>query len=193
MNNKVRLGKRPARNPAARLAKSRWLRFAPDMWRALPVLIGLLALPGVVAARDSLGIFEGWGAFRDPTAPRCYAIAEPVQRSERNAWRAFASIASWPRQNVRGQIHFRLSRQRGSQAPATLGIGDRRFTLAAGTADAWAPDRQTDAAIIAAIRSGTSMSIQTQDSKGRPFADVYALKGAATAIDAAALGCARTG
>jgi hypothetical protein len=35
------------------------------------------------------------------------------------------------------------------------------------------------------------MSVQTRDARGRGFADTYALRGAATAIDAAALGCAR--
>ena len=57
--------------------------------------------------------------------------------------------------------------------------------------DAWAADARGDATIIAAMRSASSMSIQTRDAQGRAFADAYALRGAATAIDAAALGCAR--
>ncbi|RVT42363.1 hypothetical protein ENE74_05240 [Sphingobium algorifonticola] len=141
--------------------------------------------------RDSLGIFESWGAFVDPSVPRCYAIAQPVQRGRRATWQPFASVGSWPKANVRNQVHIRLSQARRPEAAVTLSIGDRRFALAAGTADAWAPDRQGDAAIVAAMRSATSMSVQTVDAGGRAFADVYALRGAATAIDAAALGCAR--
>ncbi len=157
----------------------------------LPCLL-LTALPVSASARDSLGIFESWGAFRDSGVSRCYAIAEPVRRGGAGAsWRPFAAIANWPRQGVRGQLHFRLSRQRGTNMPVSLGIGDRRFALVAGNADAWAPDRQTDAAIVAAIRSGVSMSVESRDQTGRAFADSYALRGAATAIDAAALGCAR--
>ena len=162
--------------------------------RALSLLFlaSALLVPVGASARDALGIFEGWGAFRDPTIPRCYAIAEPARRSGTGGnWRAFASIATWPRQQVRGQVHFRLSRARRDGTAAALSIGDRRFALVAGSADAWARDRQSDAAIIAAIRSGTSMSVAAIDARGRPFADVYALRGAATAIDAAALGCAR--
>ena len=45
--------------------------------------------------------------------------------------------------------------------------------------------------IVAAIRSNRSMSVESLGKGGRAFADVYALKGAATAIDAAAMGCAR--
>ncbi|HEX7783809.1 MAG TPA: hypothetical protein VF509_13450 [Sphingobium sp.] len=165
----------------------------------LPLLALLIAaLPVAAQARDSLGVFESWGAFRDPSVPRCYAIAEPVRKHRDGAWRAYASIGSWPRQGVRGQIHFRLSRARTPDAPktlnnkVTLSIGDQRFALVAGAADAWAADRRADAAIVAAIRSGTSMSVQGRASNGRPFVDVYALRGAATAIDAAALGCARS-
>lgn len=160
----------------------------------VPGLLLLLAPIGVAQARDSLGVFEGWGAFRDPAVPRCHAIAEPVERARKGpavAWRPFAAIGTWPRQGVRGQVHFRLSAQRAPQARVILSVGDRRFTLSAGTADAWAPDRRTDAAIVAAMRSGTSMSVESTGKNGRAFADVYALRGAATAIDAAALGCTR--
>lgn len=155
--------------------------------------LAVLALPfaAPLQARESLGVFERWGAFRDPSAPRCYAIAEPATRTANGRWRAFAAVGSWPKKGVRGQVHFRLSRERAPRAQVSLSIGVRRFALIAGGADAWAPDKRADAAIIAAIRSGTSMSVQTTGKNGAAFADVYALRGAATAIDAAALGCAR--
>lgn len=161
------------------------------MKRAVLFLGVLLAIAVPAQARDSLGVFESWGAFRDPTTPRCYAIAEPANRRGKGRWRPFAAIGYWPKRGVRGQIHFRLSREKASEAPVSLSIGERRFTLTAGSADAWALDKRMDAAIIAAIRSGTSMSVQTTGRNGAPFADVYALRGAATAIDAAALGCAQ--
>lgn len=148
-------------------------------------LLALIATPA--PARDSLGVFEAWGAFRDPSSPRCYAISKPVGR----AGNGFAAVGSWPRQRVRGQVHFRLSRVRADDAPVILNVGERRFALVAGQADAWGADARADAAIIAAMRSANSMSVQTQGANGRAFADTYILRGAATAIDAAALGCAR--
>lgn len=155
----------------------------------------ILLLAGTPAiARDSLGMFDRWGAFRDPgdgqNGPRCYAIARPAKRDGR-ASPGFASVGTWPRQKVRGQVHFRLSRSRADKALVTLSVGERRFTLVAGRSDAWAADPRGDAAIIAAMRSASSMSVQTSDAQGRAFADSYALRGAATAIDAAALRCAR--
>lgn len=165
------------------------------MRRALAPLILIAAWQTPAQARDSLGIFERWGAFRDPAIPRCYAISEPARRSARTPdaqhWRAFMSIGTWPKQGVRGQVHFRLSRALSPGGRVTVGVGDRRFTLVAGTADAWATDPRMDAAIVAAIRANTSLSVEGRASDGRAFADVYALRGAATAMDAAALGCAR--
>ena len=71
----------------------------------------------------------------------------------------------------------------------TLSIGERRFILAAGTRDAWATDAPSERAIVDAMRSGRSMSVEGVGAGGAPFADVYALAGAATAIDAATLAC----
>ncbi|WP_448663088.1 hypothetical protein ACG3SL_21055 [Sphingomonas sp. CJ20] len=151
---------------------------------ALALALALLA----AGPRDTLGVFDRWGAFRDSGPVRCYAIAEPVERHAQA--RPFASIATWPGDGVRNQLHIRLSRPRAANARVTLAIGERRFELRAGDLDAWAPDSRTDAAVVAAMRSGRSMSVESVSPAGGAFADTYALKGAATAIDAAAIGCA---
>jgi hypothetical protein len=149
-----------------------------------------IAVAGAAIARTSLGTFEGWGAFRDESPLRCFAIAEPVRQGG-GKWRAFASVATWPGAGVRGQLHIRLAREKLNGAPVTLSIGGKRFPMVAGGADVWAPDSRVDAAIVAAMRSAPSMSIATRAATGAGFAETYALKGAATAMDAAALGCAR--
>jgi len=159
------------------------------MGRGIAIFATALFAATPAAARDSLGMFERWGAFRDPAGPRCYAIAQPVSRRSAEGARGFASVGTWPAQRVRAQLHIRLSRTRGSDAPVSLVLGERRFRLVAGEVDAWAADARTDAAIVAAMRSATSMSVSSVGRDGRPFADTYALRGAATAIDAAALGC----
>ena len=146
------------------------------------------ALVGNASARTTLGTFDGWGAFRDAAPLRCFAIAEPIS-ARGGRWRPFASVASWPASGVRGQFHARLSRERRSDTRVTLSIDDRRFALVASTTDAWARDARQDAAIVAAMRSARSMSLATVAATGGGFADSYVLKGAATAIDAAALGC----
>lgn len=157
--------------------------------RRAAIALVLLASPAM-AARTSLGTFDGWGAFKDDNPARCYAIAQPV-RGNGGKWRPFASVATWPIARVRGQVHIRLGRETLASAPVTLTIGNRRFAMVAGGADVWAPDPRADAAIVAAMRSAPSMRIATRAASGAGFAETYLLKGAATAMDAAALGCAR--
>lgn len=158
--------------------------------RVLCVLsAALLLLAAPAAARDSLGVFGQWGAFRDPAAPRCYAISQAdVQRPEHAG---YATIGTWPRRQVRGQLNLRLSRTVAPRAAIRLAIGDQRFTLTGGEADAWAADARMDAAIRAAMRSAAAMSVTATDRAGRRFTDRYRLDGAATAMDAATVGCAR--
>lgn len=142
-------------------------------------------------ARDSLGIFSGWAAFRDPATPRCYAIAMAQPSSLQREFQPYADVGTWPRSQTRGQVHFRLSRRLGPRAAITLGIGRQRFALVGGGSDTWAADKRMDAAIVAAMRSAQEMTVSARDTNGRGFSNTWALAGAATAMDAATIGCAR--
>ena len=153
--------------------------------RKLLLLTPLAALALPAAAKDSLGVYSDWAAFRDAKSPRCYAIAKP-----RSGASSFASIGTWPGRKVRNQVHFRLPRAVGGKG-ANLTIGDRSFVLATKGRNAWAQNRQMDAAIVAAMRSSSTMRISARDSDNRSFSQRYSLSGAATAIDAAVVGCAR--
>lgn len=158
----------------------------------MPLATGVLALMATPAvARDSLGIFGTWGAFRDAAGPRCYAIAEASPSPNARERQPYASIGTWPRRQVHGQVHLRLSRVLAAQPRLTLALGGRRFALVGGGADAWAASAADNAAILAAMRQAGSMSVSATDRSGRRFTDRYALAGAATAMDAATVGCAR--
>jgi hypothetical protein len=156
------------------------------------MLVGLLlSAPMAVEARDVLGVYERWGAFRDPAQGRCFAMAQPLAGGwEKSPWRPFASIGYWPKQKVRGQFNLRLSHQLAPQTRATLTVGTQRFALVGREADMWATDERVDAAIVAALRTSKSMTVTGQARSGGGFTDRYDLRGVATAIDAAALACA---
>lgn len=154
-------------------------------------LFALLLVSAPAAAKDSLGVFADWGAFRDLQFARCYAIAEPQPSTRARDYQPYAAVGTWPRRGVRGQLHFRLSRKMAPDAAVSLRVGSQRFTLTGGGGDAWARDKAMDAAIVAAMRSAESMTVSARDARGRAFWDTYRLAGAATAMDAASVGCAR--
>jgi hypothetical protein len=141
------------------------------MARCLAPFVLLLALAAPASARESLGMFADWGAFRDPAVPRCYAIAKARPSSARR--------------------DIRLSRELAEQPRIRLALGDKRFELTGGGGDGWAKNRAMDAAIVAAMRSAGSMSVSATDTRGQRFTDRYSLEGVATALDAATIGCAR--
>jgi hypothetical protein len=147
----------------------------------------VLAVPAE-AEPQAVGIFGQWGAFRD--SARCYAISEPSER-RREGGQAFASVGTWPGRNIRSQVHFRFARPKRPGSAVLLRIDDRTFELVGGGADGWAPDAAADAAIVTAMRTGVAMSVETRAEGGGLMRDDYALRGAATAIDAAAIACAR--
>lgn len=126
-----------------------------------------------------------WAAFRDDAPPRCYAIAGPVVPSGG----AFASVANWPTRRIGGQLHLRLYRDVRAGSAILLNIDGRIFQLVGRGANAWAPNRGVDRAIIAAMRTGVSMAVSAHDANGNAFTHAYTLNGAASAIDAAALAC----
>ncbi|MBA4164013.1 MAG: hypothetical protein C0510_05210 [Erythrobacter sp.] len=161
------------------------------MSRLIFAMLAAIALAAPLAAKDSLGVFSGWAAFRDPAAARCYAIAKPEDSRNPRDQAPYATVATWPGKQIRNQLHFRPSRKLAKGARISLRIGPRSFELTGGGADAWATDAAMDAAVVAAMRSAERMTLRASDAKGRRFSDSYLLAGAATAIDAATLACAR--
>lgn len=153
-------------------------------------LLGILMISTPLAAKERLGAYQGWAAFRDPETPRCYAIAAPEETLREPTQSAFLSVGYWPKRNITHQIYIRLSRERAPNSGVTLSAGGRRFRLKAAGEAVWATDRRMDLAIVAAIRSATSLSIESIGRDGKSIVDAYSLRGAPSAIDAAALGCA---
>jgi len=177
-------------------------RQAPNKSRLLPsqentkfwfaIFLSLLLVPTAAIAKDRLGIYNSWAAFKDAETPRCYAIASPEQRVRGSTRPGYLSIGFWPRRCVTHQIYVSLSRDRSSNSSITISAGGRRFRLKATRTGGWAVDRRMDLAIIAAMRTSASLSVESIGRDGRSIVDAYALRGAPSAIDAAALGCARS-
>jgi hypothetical protein len=147
-----------------------------------------MAVPAA-AQPQSLGIFGSWGAFQGEG--RCYAIAQPIEPSRAEEGRPFASVGHWPGRRGGGQLHLRLSRDKRQGSAVLLRIDGRSFQLIGGGRDAWAPDPRADQEIQAAMRTGMDMMVETRSTAGLVMRDRYRLRGAATAMDAAAIACTR--
>ena len=150
------------------------------------LIIAMSASAG--AQPQSLGIFGSWGAFQGEG--RCYAIAAPFDSPPVQNWHPFAAIGHWPARRGGGELHIRLSREKRQGSAVLLNIDGRSFQLLGGGRDAWAPDGRADQEIQAAMRTGIDMAVETRGTDGQLVRDHYRLRGAATAMDAAAIACA---
>jgi hypothetical protein len=154
---------------------------------SLPLFPLFVLSAPALAQPQALGAYGSWAAFRD--AGRCYAITEPFQASGGRDGQPFASVGSWPGRG--SQLHIRLSREKRGGSAVLLRVDGRLFQLIGGGRDAWAPDGRADAEIQAAMRAGIDLSVETRAADGLLVRDQYRLRGAATAMDAAAIACAR--
>ena len=129
-----------------------------------------------------------WGAFRN--GGRCYAITQPLRGPPAEGWRPFVAVGHWPgRAGGIGQLHVRLSREKREGSAVLLRVDGRSFQLSGSGRDAWAPDAPADADIQSAMRTGIDMVVETRSVRGALIREQYRLRGAATAMDAAAIAC----
>jgi hypothetical protein len=158
-------------------------------WRNFPFLLIFAVASAAAGQQRPLGIFGTWGAFDD--GRRCYAITQPFEGPAPEGWQPFASIGHWRARGPGGQLHIRLSREKRPGSAVLLRIDGNTFQLAGGGRDAWAPDGRADGEIQSAMRTGIDLIVETRSVRGLLVRDHYRLRGAATAMDAAALACAR--
>lgn len=157
----------------------------------IAAICALASFASVAQARESLGLYGTWGAFRDPLVPRCYAIAMAEPSTQRRDYQPFAAIGTWPKRAARNQVHFRLSRKMAEGTKIVLRIDAQRIELTGGGGDAWPKDDRDNAAIIVAMRSAKRMTVYARGETGGGFSNTWPLAGAASAMDAAAIGCAQ--
>lgn len=162
-----------------------WTRQA----RASAVLLATAVAGTAAGARETVGVYGGWGSFRDDAPARCYAVAGPADLPRSVSSPTFVSIASWPTRRVVNQVHVRLGREARDGSAILLSIDGQVFQLVGRRFDAWAPSHAVDRAVVAAMRTGIDLRVSARDRNGNAFTDRYALSGAASAIDAAALAC----
>ena len=165
----------------------------PFFLTSFAAALSLIAGSQPALAKDSLGVYSNWAVFRDASVPRCYTIAkaeDPRRASEQQRdYTPYLTVASWPLRDIRNQLHIRMSRKLAPSKNLKLVVGSRSFTLTGGGGDAWAKDKAMDAAIVAAMRSASTLLVRGTDASGKRFTDRYQLNDVATAIDAAMLGC----
>jgi hypothetical protein len=154
-------------------------------------LIVLLGAASAAATPALAGIAYAGGAWAAiDRGTTCEALTRSLRIAARGKVQAIAGFTFSADRRRWGEFHARLRRMPRAGAAVMLRIDDQPFLLVSRGNEAWSDGPRQEQAIIAALRSGNAMSVESRDAAGRRFVDPYSLDGAATAIDAAAASCA---
>jgi len=150
----------------------------------------LLAVAATAADARGSVLFAGgaWAAVDRGEA--CEALTRSQRVATKDKVQAVAGISFAADRRRWGEFHVRLSRMPRGDASVILQVGDQPFLLSTRGGWAWSRGSLQAQAIMAAIRDGVSMRVESRDESGVRFSDPYLLDGAPTAIDAAAARCA---
>ena len=155
------------------------------IWPAFALATAAVCAP---AAARVLYAGPSWAAI--DRGGTCEALSRSLRVAAKGKVQALAGFTFSPDQRRWGEFHARLRRMPRAGAAVMLRIDDQPFLLVARANEAWSEGPLQEQAIIAALRGGSGMTVESRDSAGRRFIDPYSLEGAATAIDAAAAACA---
>lgn len=143
--------------------------------------------PKASASNKPLGAFKDWNAYMldDPAKKVCFIVSEPKSKKlTKGAHRSdpFFLVTRW----APGQI-FQPSTIVGyPQAPGTkakVTIGTDKFDMFVDGDGAWMESEDGDKTLLAAMRKGSTMTIEATSAKGTKSTDRYSLAGLGQALD----------
>jgi hypothetical protein len=149
--------------------------------RYFPLLVLLLATPAM--AKDSLGLFGDWGAFKQRGT--CYATTASASDAQGRKAPAFLTVTLWAG-NRSPQVMVGLGTNAKS---AKLSAGGQGFTPSIRGDAAWMPDSKGDALLIQALSASSSATVSLISPRNNRLTDRYSLKGFNDAWRAVQSGC----
>lgn len=163
--------------------------------KRIALLLPLLALAAAFPAQaELLSEHKTWAAYREGTkASRyCFVTAQPTKDVGKYTKRGdiFAVITHHPSEKRVNEFHIQAGYtfQKGSAATARID-GKKAFKLYTDGDNAWTYDKESDAAVVRAMKGGATMVVKGTSSRGTATTDTYSLSGFTAAWKAAAKAC----
>jgi invasion protein IalB len=145
---------------------------------ALPLL-----LAGAAQAQDikSLGQFEDWRAFtfQEDGNKVCYMASQPQKEEGDYTQRGevYAMVTHRPAQGTQNVVSFVIGYPFKEDSRVNVSIDGKGFTLFTHKDTAWAPDKETDRALVQAMRAGRTMIVKGVSTRDTETTDTYSLLG----------------
>ena len=149
------------------------------------VLSGFLLIPLTAFAQQLDSTHKQWKVFsaQQSTGTLCYIASSPT--SQTGSAKSRGQVYLW----VAARTHSidEVSASSGftykAKGDVTLTVDSKPFTFFAQGDTAWAKDEATDKAIIAAMKRGSTISVQGTSENGTSAKDSYSLSGFSAAYN----------
>ena len=167
------------------------IRIVPS---ALAVLLALAAaLPAQAQSARVLGDFRDWSSYAadDGSGTICFAMTRPksVQPMPEGYGEAYLYVTNRPGEDVANEFNLVAGYTFQTGSMATVSVGGQSFTLFTQGDAAWLDDAGQSANLAAAIRAGSTLTVQGQAADGTAITQTYSLSGATAAQQATGAEC----
>lgn len=133
----------------------------------------------------------GWAAIDRGSS--CEALTRSLRAPPKGQEAAVIGLGFDADRRRWGQFTVKMGRPLRPGSSVRVDIGNQIFLLEARGTNAWGRDTAQNLAIIDALRSGPGLRLLAREPSGRRVSDRFDVRGAATAIDAAAARCSGKG
>jgi hypothetical protein len=164
--------------------------------RTLLIAAVMTGLPGVAAeAATQIGSFKQWNAYthNDQEGKVCYIASQPQDSKYSGTIKgrdpAFFMVTTKPAKNIRNEASTIIGYPFKADSKVTVDVDGKKFTMFTQADGAWMEDQSQESALIAAMKSGTEMTVSGTSRRGTESTDSYSLSGITAALDAIAKEC----
>ncbi len=155
---------------------------------AAGLVVSVVGTPGRAEDPVSLGTFDDWESFtyQSSGSPVCYIYSVPkksesVKKVKRDP--IYFLVTHFPGRKIFGQVSTIIGYPFKESSTVTVKVDDSSFELYTNGDAAWAAAPETEAAIVKAMKTGSSLSVTGTSWKGTETTDTYSLVGISKAFD----------
>ena len=159
---------------------------------ALALILAAIS-PAQAQSARVLGDFRDWSSYAadDGTGTQCFAMTKPktTEPTPENYGDAYLYITNRPGEDVVSEFNVVSGYVFQTGSVASINIGGTSFALFTQADAAWLDDKAQAAALAAAIRAGSNLTIEGVSATGTRIVQTYSLSGATAAQQAIGAEC----
>jgi hypothetical protein len=155
------------------------------------LLLGVL--PGQAQSVRVIGDFNDWSAYSasEGAGALCFAVSRPTQVTPTpdGFTEAYLYLTSRPAEGLNNEFNLVAGFEFAPDSTATVTVGGQTFELFTQGDAAWLQDAAQSENLAAAIRAGTTLTVEATSAMGIRVTETFSLSGATAASRALESSC----